>query len=151
MIFIIANAITSLYAIFAAISWHLAFLKNPIRFASILIIVAAIVHWQPYVPAIYSAALLILSIIIVQYAVHAGWLIRPRKSPKIGTYIFSYKNAKGEHTRRKVDVEDLWYEDETGYFSGYCHRSKANRTFRLDRVCDNVIDTNTGEILTIDP
>lgn len=71
---------------------------------------------------------------------------------KLGTYEFSYKDNQGNVSRRLVDVYRIHYSkrDNTGFFTGYCHDQKMERTFRMDRVFGDVIDRDTGEILSLE-
>jgi predicted DNA-binding transcriptional regulator YafY len=53
------------------------------------------------------------------------------------------KLSSGEQSVREVDPYYLFFNDEFWYLRGYCHTSKALRTFALDRVVSlNVLDTH---------
>lgn len=69
----------------------------------------------------------------------------------VGTYEFNYENMQGTISRRVVDVHKVFYakKNNTGYFSGYCHQASEYRTFRLDSVSGDVIDLNTGEVISL--
>ncbi len=63
------------------------------------------------------------------------------------TIHFLYKKASGEATKRTVSV----FEHKAGdYIKGRCHDRNATRTFKLERILGDVIDTDTGEIMTVD-
>lgn len=46
------------------------------------------------------------------------------------TVLIEYRDAEGDLTRRRVDVQ--WSDGV--YFSGYCHLRSDDRNFRIDRV-----------------
>jgi hypothetical protein len=73
-------------------------------------------------------------------------------SEKIGTYEFNYQNNDGSISHRTVDVRRIHYSkrDNSGFFTGYCHEQKMERTFRMDRVTGKVIDQDTGEVLVLE-
>ncbi|WP_336795870.1 hypothetical protein [Erwinia aphidicola] len=56
---------------------------------------------------------------------------------------FYYINASGESSFRDVDVKRF----DGQYIEGYCHLSRAFKTFRLDRVEGDVILRDTGEAM----
>lgn len=63
--------------------------------------------------------------------------------PPTGSIIcFDYTNGKGETSTRTVRVSRCGRE----YLDGYDMDKSASRTFRLDRIHDNITDTETGEI-----
>lgn len=63
---------------------------------------------------------------------------------------FQYCDVNGLETRRTVDIYRLYKRDdaEVYYIDGYCHTRGAERTFRLDRIMSDIIDRQTGEMLT---
>lgn len=155
--FIMLSIITA-YALVAALSWMTIF-KSNIKYLSALLAFSAIIQWYDFIPQMYSLILLIISVAIVTWTNKTGALkeavknIRPGHSLKeqliIGTYQFTYTNADGGIAARKVDVYEIWHNEENGYFKGYCHKAKAERTFRMDRVQGQVTDINTGETINI--
>ena len=68
-----------------------------------------------------------------------------KSSAKVRSQVvsFSYVDAKGDRTTRKVRVDRVgeWH------FSGYCQKRRALRTFRYDRVSGRVTLQETGEIV----
>lgn len=54
-----------------------------------------------------------------------------------------YRDSKGDETERKVGVKQTDLFSHHGYFFGYCHRRRENRTFRSDRVM-HAKDLDTG-------
>lgn len=65
------------------------------------------------------------------------------KGAKLGTISFSYRNANGEYSDRRVAVQEVG----GGYFKGRCLTRKAQRTFRIDRILGDVVSEDTGEVL----
>ncbi len=55
---------------------------------------------------------------------------------------FHYRDAFGNHSRRRVDVRRV----SGDLFQGYCHHAGATRTFRSDRIQGDVVDVTTGEV-----
>lgn len=65
------------------------------------------------------------------------------KGAELTEIAFYYVNAGGESSFRDVDVKKFDGE----YIEGYCHLSKAFKTFRLDRVEGDVILRGTSEAM----
>lgn len=65
-----------------------------------------------------------------------------KEGRKLDTISFTYRDAQGDVSQRRVVVHVL---DEE-YFNGFCLDRMANRTFRLDRVVGNITSEETGEI-----
>ncbi|MDO6459378.1 hypothetical protein Q4485_01565 [Granulosicoccaceae sp. 1_MG-2023] len=61
------------------------------------------------------------------------------------TIEFSYLNKNGERSTRMVDVQAFRHYN----FSGYCRLRKKQRTFRYARIIGDIVDVNTGEVLTL--
>jgi len=62
------------------------------------------------------------------------------------TFKIKYKDAKGNVTRRTIDMYKIG-EIEDGFFIlAHCRLRKGNRTFRTDRMLE-CIDMDTGEVL----
>lgn len=59
---------------------------------------------------------------------------------------FDYKDSKGENSYREVDVK--YFDGE--YIKAYCHSAKAMRTFRVDRIRNDLIIRSSGEIVSIE-
>lgn len=66
----------------------------------------------------------------------------PQREP-LARIEFSYRDARGNDSRRKVDVEAIDGE----YFEGFCHRANATRTFVIGRVKGSISNVDTGELL----
>lgn len=69
-------------------------------------------------------------------AIRSGW--------RIGEVEFVYEDAAGEITRRHITVHSI----DSTYLKGECHDRQAERTFRLDRIIGDLVDCETGEILS---
>lgn len=65
------------------------------------------------------------------------------KGAELTEVAFYYVNGGGESSFRDVDVKKFDGE----YIQGYCHLSRAFKTFRLDRVEGDVILRGTGEAM----
>lgn len=72
----------------------------------------------------------------VTRAISTGW--------SIGEVEFSYEDAVGEITYRTVTVHSV----TRTYIKGECHTRRQERTFRIDRIIGDLIDCDTGEILS---
>ncbi|BBE51155.1 DNA ligase [Ferriphaselus amnicola] len=57
---------------------------------------------------------------------------------------FDYLDGKGNHSHRRVEVQSI--DDE--YFEGFCHKAKDERTFVIGRVRGDILDCETGELLS---
>ncbi|QLN46852.1 WYL domain-containing protein [Klebsiella grimontii] len=57
---------------------------------------------------------------------------------------FSYENNDGDISFREVDVKKF----DGLYIEGYCHSRRQYRTFRIDRVVDEITLRDTGELFT---
>lgn len=68
-------------------------------------------------------------------AMRTGW--------SMGVVEFTYKDAEGDITSRRVTVHAI----TSTYLKGHCHERGAERTFRLDRIIGSVVNVQTGEIL----
>lgn len=68
-------------------------------------------------------------------AMRSGW--------SRGLVQFTYEDAKGDITVRTVTVHSV----NGNILKGECHDRCAERTFRLDRIIGDVVDTGTGEVL----
>ncbi|MBP2156192.1 hypothetical protein [Erwinia rhapontici] len=65
------------------------------------------------------------------------------KDAELTEIAFNYVNGSGETSFRDVDVKKF----DGQYIEGYCHLSRAFKTFRLDRVDGDVILRGTGEAM----
>lgn len=65
------------------------------------------------------------------------------KGTELTEVAFYYVNGSGESSFRDVDVKKF----DGQYIEGYCHLSRAYKTFRLDRVEGDVILRGTGEAM----
>lgn len=72
----------------------------------------------------------------VTRAIRTGW--------SLGQVEFSYVDADGVKTQRTVTVHSV----TRVYFKGECHTRREERTFRLDRIVGDLVDCDTGEILS---
>ncbi len=68
-------------------------------------------------------------------AMRTGW--------RLGTVEFTYEDSKGAITVRTVTVHSV----TASHIKGECQDRHAERTFRLDRIIGDVIDTETGVIV----
>ena len=69
-----------------------------------------------------------------------------RESVATGVQVeFDYRNSRGEAERRRVDPLRVESVDADWYLRGWCHLREAVRTFRLDRISDPVL---TSESIT---
>lgn len=69
-------------------------------------------------------------------AIRTGW--------SIGEVEFTYRDVDGVVTRRRVTVHSLTQT----YLKGECHDRGAERTFRLDRIIGDLVDCQTGELVS---
>lgn len=63
------------------------------------------------------------------------------------TATIEYEDARGNPTRRLVDIWDILESNGVTYLETYCHKREGERTFRADRITCFI--TSDGEI--IDP
>ncbi|MDY0136371.1 MAG: WYL domain-containing protein [Thiomicrospira sp.] len=150
------SVFTTFFSFAAAFFWLLMFRHSALKYLASVWAVAGLLHWLPEVSQVFSIALFIASLAVVTYVnQHDGLsgyineLKASRESVILGRYKFSYRDAGGSDSQRKVDVHQMWSENGHTYFKGFCHRAKAERTFRLDRVFGEVIDLDTGEVIDI--
>lgn len=67
--------------------------------------------------------------------------------------IIGYKNREGNVTNRTIDIAFFESdEDHKGYFRGFCHKAKAERTFKIARISREVtmVGTKGKAKVTID-
>lgn len=64
------------------------------------------------------------------------------KSP---LYLIKYRDGEGYHSERIVKI--INFKDDY-YLNAYCYLRDDKRTFRLDRIGKEIVDFNTGEILS---
>lgn len=57
-----------------------------------------------------------------------------------------YRDADGELTARRIDVESVLRNFDTNYVDAWCHLRRAQRTFRLERILE-ISSALTGEVL----
>lgn len=57
---------------------------------------------------------------------------------------FNYRDAEGNESHRRVDV----WGGEGDHFEGWCHKARGFRTFVVGRVLGDVLDRETGELMT---
>ena len=153
------------FCIAAAFFWYFMFFRSWLRFLSALFGAAGLLIVFADVSFLVVAIGFIVGIAVTQYASLHGGLDEFIKfknerdrlsaddksgSPALGSYEFDYQDANGTVTRRKVDVFKIYYSsDGDGCMDGFCHSRKAKRTFRLDRIFGDVIDLETGEVITL--
>lgn len=65
------------------------------------------------------------------------------KGAELTEVAFFYVNGSGESSFRDMDVKKF----DGQYIEGYCHLSRAFKTFRLDRIEGDVIIRGTGEMM----
>jgi len=58
---------------------------------------------------------------------------------------FTYSDRHGLISTRTVTVHVI---DRYGYFQGHCHHRGDTRTFAFGRILGNIVDADTGEVLT---
>ncbi len=73
----------------------------------------------------------------VTRAIRTGW--------SIGVVAFTYEDSAGDISYRTVTVHSV----SPVYLKGECHDRQAERTFRLDRIIGELIDCDTGEIMSV--
>ncbi|YCH19853.1 hypothetical protein M1D96_11885 [Pseudomonas sp. D1-3] len=73
----------------------------------------------------------------VTRAIRTGW--------SIGVVAFTYEDSAGDISYRTVTVHSV----SLVYLKGECHDRQAERTFRLDRIIGELIDCDTGEIMSV--
>ncbi len=163
MLITVLSVLTTVLSFAASLFWFLIFRKNEVKYLSALFVVAGLVHWMPEVSQSFSIVLFIVSFAVVTYVTkHNGLqgfydenkpsgpvLSDLSGAPVVGRYAFSYSDAEGRVTRRKVDVHQIWEDSGATYFKGFCHHAEDMRTFRLDRVFGEVIDLDTGEVVDV--
>lgn len=63
----------------------------------------------------------------------------------LGEVAFTYEDSEGRITERRVTVNSV-----SGiHIKGECHARGAQRTFRIDRILGDLIDLETGELLSV--
>lgn len=71
--------------------------------------------------------------------------VPPQKlSSPINTIQFGYTDNDGNYSYRTVDIKKL----DSEYLEAFCHKRQDMRTFRLDRMHNEIVDVSTGEILS---
>jgi predicted DNA-binding transcriptional regulator YafY len=71
---------------------------------------------------------------------HSEHLVIIKQAIEAGSALtFTYKGLRA--TRKKVSPTSLLRNRGTFYLTGNCHRAQAERTFRLDKMCDVSIIT----------
>lgn len=66
-----------------------------------------------------------------------------RQRPTEATLHLNYQSGRGEQSARTVDVHSFGYYMDYIYFTGFCRKRQANRSFRTDRVLQ-CIDVQSG-------
>lgn len=69
-------------------------------------------------------------------AIRTGW--------SMGQVEFSYQDTAGDITYRTVTVHSI----TRTYLKGECHGRQAERTFRVDRIIGDIVDCETGEMIS---
>jgi predicted DNA-binding transcriptional regulator YafY len=69
-------------------------------------------------------------------AIRTGW--------SMGKVEFSYEDSAGDITYRTVTVHSI----TKTYLKGECHDRQAERTFRIDRIIGDLVDCETGEMMS---
>lgn len=57
------------------------------------------------------------------------------------TFAIDYRDSKGNQSRRRITMRDLYSDGARTYIQAYCHERGAPRAFRFDRIVD-VIDVD---------
>lgn len=159
-----------IFCLAGALFWFLMWRGSWIGYLSALIGAVGVINFFADVSGVFSIGAFVLGLAITLYAAKFGGLddfieeVKIRRlinqkqvvnnkqgqvRGKLGVYEFDYYDQGRNKTRRKVEVNRLYYEMGVGYFEGYCFKRKAARTFRLDRVAGDVIDLSTGEIVRL--
>jgi hypothetical protein len=60
---------------------------------------------------------------------------------------FSYRDADGKRSHRKVDVISVFTLGSQSYLHGDCRLRGAQRFFRLERIVGDLVDVQTGEVM----
>lgn len=63
---------------------------------------------------------------------------------------FDYEDAQGNKTSRQVKNPVRFTYAQNDYINGFCLTRQAGRTFRFDRICGEIVDAETGEIISIE-
>lgn len=58
----------------------------------------------------------------------------------------TYEDAEGNLSQRRVDLKQITENNGRTYLVGWCHKVRAVRTFRCDRIL-MLVDTSTGEVI----
>lgn len=69
-------------------------------------------------------------------AIRTGW--------SVGEVEFNYSDVDGVVSKRRVTVHSA----SKSHIKGECHERRAERTFRPDRIIGDVVNYETGEILS---
>ncbi len=69
-------------------------------------------------------------------AIRSGW--------SMGEIAFTYEDSAGDITSRTVTVHSV----TSTYIKGECHDRKAERTFRVDRIVGDIVDCESGELMS---
>lgn len=94
--------------------------------------------WEPMAPFVNAGSSASRSRPKRQTKIRTGRL----EGIKLDTIRFSYRNANGEYSERRVVVRVV----DDDYFEGRCLTRQAMRTFRLDRIIGSVTSEQTGEV-----
>lgn len=79
-------------------------------------------------------------------ASEGGRILGKYKKSEIEVISFTYSDAKGDISDREVTITKINSE----HLTAYCHKAKAIRTFRTDRVLGGIILTSSGEWVDAD-
>jgi uncharacterized membrane protein len=64
------------------------------------------------------------------------------------SYYIEYQDADGNITNRVITIKNIKREGYKIYIKGYCHLRDEKRTFLRDRIIGDIVDTETGEVVS---
>lgn len=62
---------------------------------------------------------------------------------------FQYINSKKEASNRELRLDAIIFDNGLTYFYGFCYKANAIRTFRADRIENDVAIIETGELISV--
>lgn len=166
MFFTVFTLVAAFFCITAGFFWYFMFFRSWVRFLSALFGAAGLLIVFAEASFLVVSVAFIIGLGVTQYASSYGGLDEflafkrgqagvgagfKAGVPVLGRYEFDYRNDEGVVTRRKLDVFRIYYSKRgDGYIDGFCHKRQESRTFRLDRVFGDVVDLDTGEVITLE-
>ncbi|MGO2351086.1 WYL domain-containing protein [Pseudoalteromonas nigrifaciens] len=62
---------------------------------------------------------------------------------------FQYINSKKEASNRELRLDAIMFDNGLTYFYGFCYKANAIRTFRIDRIENDIAIIETGELISV--